>query len=154
VALAVAYHLARPGSEIDQVTMQDYHHGLGEVLPVIEDQFDDPKPTFDLNPLQASLLSTAFSSVMSELKMYSIFDTMSGDSARPRSTASGFDDKLRALFPEIVEDPSLAMGLAEDLAMLRRELPFARAKEALEEQRVAAEEAQRKHRKPWEFWKR
>jgi hypothetical protein len=46
------------------------------------------------------------------------------------------------------------MSLAEDLTMLRRELPFARAREALEEERVAIEEAARNKRKPWQFWKR
>jgi len=154
VALAIDYHLARPGSEIDRDTMEEYQHGLGEVLPVIQSQVDDVSATFDLSPLQATLLSTAFSSVMSELKMYSIFDTMSGESARPRSTAPGFDDHLRTLFPEVSDDPSYAMGLAEDLAMLRRELPFARAKQALEEESVALEEAKRARRKPWQFWKR
>jgi hypothetical protein len=153
VALAVSYHLARPGSEIDRETMQEYKHGLRELLPVIDAQVDEPAATFDLNPVQAMLLSTAFSSVLSELKMYSIFDAMSGESRRPRSTAPGFDDRLRDLFPEIAGDPAYATQLAEDMTILRRELPFARAREILDEQRRAAEEA-RAGKKPWQFWKR
>ena len=70
--------------------------------------------------------------------MCSVFDRMAGDSRRPRSTATGFDDHLRDLFPEIAGDAAYASQLAEEMALLRRELPFARAREALEEERQAA----------------
>ncbi len=154
VALAVSYHLSRPGSEIDHQTLSEYRHGLAEVLPVIDAQVDQPAAAVDLNALQAVLLSTAFSSVISELKMYSVFDTMSAGSSRPRSTAPGFDDRLRRLFPEVAGDAAYASQLAEDMAMLRRELPSARAREVLAEERRAAQEASRRRRKRWQFWKR
>lgn len=154
VALATGYHLARPGSEIDRATMSEYEHGLAELLPVLEAQLGEEAASLDLSPLQGTLLSTAFASVMSELKMYPVFDTMSGASNRPRSAAPGFDDRLRTLFPEIAGDPSYATTLAADMAALRRELPFARAREALDEERAAAESARRTRRKPWELWKR
>jgi hypothetical protein len=154
VALAVGYHLARPGSEIDRDTMAEYKHGLREVLPAIDAQIDEPVATIDLNPLQAVMLSTAFSSVLSELKMYSVFDRMSGESRRPRSTAAGFDDRLRWLFPQIAGDPAYAMELAENMALLRRDLPFARAREVLEEQRKDMEAARKRKKKSWQFWKR
>ncbi|MEX1195813.1 MAG: hypothetical protein WD904_03840 [Dehalococcoidia bacterium] len=154
VALAVAYHLSRPGSEIDRQSMREYEHGLSEVLPVIDAQIEDEAATVDLNPVQAVLLSTAFSSVLSELKMYSLFDSMSGESRRPRSTAPGFDDRLRWLFPEIAGDPGYAMVLAEELTMLRRELPFQRAREVLEEQRQASEAVRKGRGEWWQFWKR
>jgi hypothetical protein len=153
VALAIGYHLARPGSELDRDTMADYRHGLREVLPAIDAQIEEPVATIDLNPLQAVMLSTAFSSVLSELKMYSVFDAMSGDSRRPRSTAAGFDDRLRWLFPQIAGDSAYAMELAEHMALLRRDLPFARAREVLEEQRQEMAEARRR-KKSWQFWKR
>jgi hypothetical protein len=153
VALAIGYHLARPGSEIDPDTMSHYKHGLAELTPVIEAQLDEPNTLFDLSPLQGMLLSTAFSSVLSELKMYSLVDRMSGESRRPRSTAPGFDDRLRSLFPEIAGDAYYASKLAEDMALLRRELPFAKARELHEAERQAAEAA-RRQRKPWQFWRR
>jgi len=134
--------------------MSEYLHGLNELRPVIEAQVNEANATFDLTPLQGVLLSTAFSSVMSELKMYSVFDTMSGASNRPRSTAPGFDDRLCTLFPEVAGDPGYAMTLAEDLAMLRRDMPFARSKEALGDERLAVDDAQRGRKKPWQFWKR
>jgi hypothetical protein len=153
VSLAISYHLARPGSEIDPDTLSSYKHGLADLVPIIEAQLEEQHTLFDLSPLQGMLLSTAFSSVLSELKMYSVFDRMSGDSRRPRSTAPGFDDRLRDLFPEIAGDPYYASKLAEDMALLRRELPFAKARELHEVERQAAEAA-RRQRKPWQFWKR
>ncbi len=153
VALAVFYHLQRPGSEIDPDTLSEYQHGLREVLPVLNEQLGEESATLELSPLQVRLLSSAFSSVISELKMYSLFDTMLGASQRPRSTAPGFDDRLRSLFPEVVGDPSCASRLAEDMTMLRRELPSERARELLEEERRRAQAA-RARRPFWQFWKR
>ncbi len=153
VALAIAYHLSRPGSELDPDTLSDYTHGLRELQPVIDTQVDGESAAVDLTPLQAVLLTTALSSVVSELKMYSVFDTMSGASRRPRSTAPGFDDRLRSLFPEIAGDAEYASQLAEDMTMLRRELPSARAREAIAEEKRAAEEA-RSRKRWWQVWKR
>ena len=65
-------------------------------------------------------------------------------SQQPKSTWS----------PEIAGDPAYAMVLAEDLTMLRRELPFQRAREVLEEQRHAAAEAKRRRGKWWQVWRR
>jgi hypothetical protein len=153
VALAVAYHLSRPGSEIDAETLSDYAHGLRELQPVIDAQVQEDAADLQLTPLQAVLLSTALSSVVSELKMYSVFDTMSGGSRRPRSTAPGFDERLRSLFPAIAGDPDYASRLAGDVTMLRRELPSSRARELIEEEKRVAAEA-RSRRRWWQVWKR
>jgi len=159
VALAVAYHLARPGSELDHESMQEYEHGLAELPEVLEPQLEADAATLEVQPFQVILLATALSSVVNELKMYSVFDTMAGGSGRPRSTAPGFDDRLRSLFPEVAADPSAASDLAGEATVLRRQLPLARAREALEEadahrERRAAEEKRRHRRRPWQFWKR
>ena len=159
VALAVAYHLARPGSELDRETMQAYEHGLAELPAALEPQLEAETATLELSPLQVTLLATAMSSVLSELKMYSVFDTMAGESDRPRSTAHGFDERLRGLFPEIAADPTVADDLAGEMTMLRRELPLGRARQRLEEadarrERSAAEEGERAGKKRWQFWKR
>jgi len=153
VALAISYHLSRPGAELNPDTLTDYAHGLAELLPVIDEQLDQDTAAIEVEPLQAVLLTTALSSVISELKMYSVFDTMSEGSRRPRSTATGFDDRLRTLFPEIAGDPSYAIVLAGEMTMLRREIPSVRAREILEEERQAALAA-KSRKKPWEFWKR
>jgi len=153
IALAVSYHLSRPGSEIDPNTLTDYAHGLSEVQPVIDAQVDHDAATLELSPLQTTLLATALSSVVSELKMYSVFDTMSGASRRPRSTAPGFDERLRSLFPEIAADPGYASQLAEDVTLLRRELPLARAQEVIADER-ALEEVAGRRKKWWQVWRR
>jgi len=143
VALAVRYHLARPGSELDRETLQEYEHGLAEVPAALEPQLDAASATLELSSLQVTLLATAMSSVVSELKMYSVFDTMAGESGRPRSTAAGFDERLRGLFPEVAAEPAAADALAGEMTMLRRELPLGRARELIEEARRLAEERAR-----------
>ena len=154
VALAVAYHLARPGSELDRETLQEYEHGLAEVPAALEPQLSAESATLELSSLQVTLLATAMSSVVSELKMYSTFDAMAGESGRPRSTAAGFDERLRALFPEVAAEPAAADALAGEMTMLRRELPLARARELIEEARRAAAEQARTGKKRWQFWRR
>lgn len=153
IALAVSYHLSRPGSEIDPDTLSEYQQGLRDTLPLIDAQIEADLTDFELTPLQVRLLSSAFSAVISELKMYSLFDVMSGTSGRPRSTARGFDDRLRTLFPEVAGDAHHASQLAEDMTMLRRELPSGRARELLEDERKEVQAA-RAAKKPWQFWKR
>ena len=153
VALAVSYHLSRPGSEIDPDTLSEYRHGLAELRPLVDSQLDTDSAVLELSPLQTTLLSTAISSVASELKMYSVFDTMAGQSRRPRSTAPGFDERLRLLFPEVAGDAAYASQLAEDLIMLRRELPVGRALEVIKEEREAAE-ARRSRKRWWQVWRR
>jgi hypothetical protein len=154
VSLAVHYHLVRPGSEIDPETLGEYRHGLAELAPEIDAQLDADDAVIEVNPLQTVLLAAALSSVISELKMYSVFDTMSAGSSRPRSTASGFDDRLRALFPAVTGDAAYASQLAEDMMMLRRELPIPRAREIMEEQREAARQAKAAGKRWWRFWSR
>lgn len=154
VALAVAYHLARPGSELDPDTLSQYQHGLAEVPLLLGPQLDGEAASLELTPLQLTLLGTALSSIINELHMYSVFDTMAGESRRPRSTAPGFDDALRSLFPRIASDPAYASELAEGAVMLRRQLPLARARELLEEERQRAAEAARPRRRRWQFWRR
>ena len=135
-------------------TLTEYSHGLAEVAPVINARLDDETAELELTPLQIILLGTAISSVVSELKMYSVFDTMSGESARPRSTARGFDARMRELFPQVEDDPAYASDLAEDMTLLRRELPSSKAREILEEQQQASLAAQRARKKRWQFWRR
>ena len=153
VALAISYHLSRPGSEIDLETLSEYRHGLGELRPELDSQLDGDSALVELSPLQTTLLATSLSSVASELKMYSVFDTMAGTSRRPRSTAPGFDERLRTLFPEVAGDSAYASQLAEDIIMLRRELPLGRAQEVIKEAREAAA-ARRARKRWWQFWRR
>ena len=154
VALAVGYHLARPGSELDRATLQAYEHGLAEVPAALDPQLDGESATLELSSLQVTLLATAMSSVVSELKMHSTFDAMAGESGRPRSTAAGFDERLRTLFPEVAADPPAADALAGEMTLLRRELPLGRARAVIEEEQRLAAEAAKAGKKRWQFWRR
>ena len=157
-ALAVAYHLARPGAELDHDTMREYEHGLAEVPHALDPQLDAEAATLEIGPLQVALLASALSSVVNELKTYSMLDATAAGH-RPRSAAPSFDDTLRSLFPEIAADPPAASDLAGEAAILRRQLPLARARELLEEadarrERRTAHEKRRACKKAWQFWKR
>ena len=156
VALAVAYHLARPGSEVDPTTLSDYEHGLAEVQPALEPRLDDASVKLELTPFQMARLNTAMLSTISELKTYSLFDNVAAGTERPRSVAAGFDQTLRRLFPQMAGDAAYASDLAEDMVMLRRQLSASirRTEEALAEEERAAGEARKAERKSWQFWKR
>lgn len=151
LSLAVAYHLSRPGAEINPQTLAEWSHGLAELPAVLEPQLESPVAAIDLKSLQVVLLANALSALISELKMYPTFDAMTGPVNRPRSVAPGFDERLRSLFPQVIEDPSFALELAQDAIVLRRQLPLTRAREIIEEERKAAPSAPKKR---WQFWKR
>ena len=142
VALAVHYHLSRPGSEIDRDTMHEYAHGLAEVLPIIDGQIEEDSRRDRPQPLQTILLSTAFSSVISASSRCTPSSTPCPARAavpapsRPASTTACAGSSRRS--PATRRTPG---QLAEDLTMLRRELPSQRAKELVDAQRQAVIEA-------------
>jgi hypothetical protein len=153
--LAVVYHLARPGSEVDPHTLTEYEHGLAEVRPALEPQLGGESATVELTPFQMARLNTAMLSVINELHAYSLFDNVAAGIERPRSVVVGFGETVRRLFPQVAEDALYASRLAEDLVMLRRQLSASikRAGELAEEGRAAAGE-RKAAKKPWQFWRR
>ncbi|MBI1885790.1 MAG: hypothetical protein HYS09_05700 [Chloroflexi bacterium] len=153
--LAIAYHLARPGSEVDPDTLAEYEHGLAEVKLALEPQLGAESAAVELTPFQLSRLESAMLSVINELHMYPVLDSMAGASPRRRSIAPGFDETLTGLFPQLGEDRNYASQLAEDMMMVRRQLAgtVKKAQETLAEERRQAEAARRR-KKPWQFWKR
>ncbi len=133
IYLAVGYHLARPGSEIDPHTLQEYPHGLRELPPVLEPLLEREEGTLYLTPFQLLRLDTALLSIINELKSYPLLDTVAGTSGRPRSLAPGFDDLLKRLFPQVAEEPDYALELAQEALHLHRQLRphVQRARQAL-----------------------
>ena len=153
--LAVAYHLARPGSEVDPITLAEYEHGLAEVKPALDPQMEAGSANLELTPFQMARLNTAMLSTISELKTYSLFGNAAAGTESPRSTAVGFDETLRRLFPPVAEDVAYASELAEGLLMLRRQLSASikRAETALVEEAQTVEAARKATKRPWQFWK-
>jgi len=144
--LAVLYHLARPGSEIDRDTLTVIEHGLAEIVPQLEEQIQANAARLELSAYQLSRLSEAMLGAINELKAYPMMDAMSGDSNRPRSTAAGFDEAMRRLFPPAALDANYATRLAEDMVMLWRRIEsgVSQAQRELDTQRRAQEAARRK----------
>lgn len=111
--LAIAYHLARPGSELDAETKQPVEHGLAETSRKLRPLLRQATATIELNDFQLSRLHSAILGAVNELKVYPMLET------RP---AAGFAEALRKLFPTVADDPNEALALAERLVMLRRRL--------------------------------
>jgi hypothetical protein len=120
VFLAVAYHLGRPGSELDPITKQPVAHGLAEVARELQPQLKLAVATINLNPDQLTRLTSGMHGSITELKAYKMLE-LRGEGGR-MSTVPGFDSTLRHLFPEVEEDIEKALDLAERMLMLRRRL--------------------------------
>src|SRR5579864_4517322 len=70
VFLAVAYHLGRPGSELDPLTKQPVEHGLAETARELQPQLRMAVSTLRLNQLQTRRLLSGMLGSVSELKTY------------------------------------------------------------------------------------
>ena len=121
VFLAVAYHLGRPGSELDPITKQPVGHGLAEVAALLQPQLGGDAVGIELNSDQAKRLLSGMLGTISELKSYPMLEIRAGSDGR-RSTVPGFDRSLTHLFPEVEEDAHLADDVAERMLLLRRRL--------------------------------
>jgi len=119
VFLAVAYHLGRPGSELDPVTKQPVEHGLAQVASVLQPQLAGASASIEVNQDQAKRLLSGMLGTISELKTYPMLQLRAGPDGR-RSTVPGFDRSLTHLFPEVEEDAEVTLDLAERMLLLRR----------------------------------
>ncbi len=120
VFLAIAYHLGRPGSELDPITKQPAAHGLAEVARELQPQLRLAVATISLTPDQVTRLVSGMAGSVTELKAYPMLE-LRGEGSRI-STVAGFDSTLRHLFPEVEEDSDAAMDIAERMLMLRRRI--------------------------------
>ena len=140
VYLALQYHLARPGSELDPETKQPAAHGLAEVARALEPQLQQAVATAELSAFQAQRLVSAIAGAMNELKTYPLL------AEGRQSMVPKFVAALRRLFPEVADDPDEATQLAGHMMALRRRLEAAVAEEAPAPEQSAAPR--------WQFWRR
>src|SRR5688572_11800944 len=120
VYLAIAYHLGRPGSELDPLTKLPVEHGLAEVGQALQPQLRAADATIALtDENQVARLQSAMLGTISELKTYPMLElrTMDEGGGR-RSTVPGFDVTLRHMFPEVEDEPEIALDLAEQMLLL------------------------------------
>ncbi len=141
--LALQYHLARPGSELDPETKQPAAHGLAEVARALEPQLERAVATVELSDFQRQRLVSAIAGAMNEVKTYPLLGGGRG------STVPEFVATLRRLFPEVKDDPEEATQLAAHLMSLRRRLESAAAPPASAEGGGGAV-----RRRWWRFWER
>ena len=149
IFLALQYHLARPGAELDPESKQPMAHGLAEVAQALEPQLQRAVATVELSEYQRQRLLSAIAGTMNELKTYPLLDAVPPErGGGRRTTVPGFDAVLRRLFPEVDEEPDEAPQLAGHFMSLRRRLEDAAAA-------AAEEEASTPARPPWwRFWQR
>jgi hypothetical protein len=137
--LALQYHLARPGSELDA------ERGLGETARALEPQLERAVATIELTDGQRQRLVSAIAGAMNELKSSPLL------AGGGRTMVPAFEETLHRLFPEAAEDADERTQLAGHLLVLRRRL---------EQIEVAPAEAATKvkmttnGRRWWRFWER
>ncbi len=146
--LALQYHLARPGSELDPETKQPVAHGLTEVAQALEPQLQQAAATVELSEYQCQRLLLAIGGAMNELRTYPLLDPLPAERSGGRRTAMpGFDAVLRQLFPEVEKGPEEAAQLSAHLMALRRGLESAAGAAS-----PAGEGPGPGRRRWWRFW--
>jgi hypothetical protein len=122
VFLAVAYHLGRPGSELDPTTKQPVERGLAEVASSLQPQLRMAVASVTLRHNQAQRLLSAMLGSITELKAYAMLGAGTSEAPGHRSTVPGFDGSLRHLFPEVEENADEPLQIAERILTLRRKI--------------------------------
>jgi hypothetical protein len=123
VFLAVAYHLGRPGSELDPITKQPVEHGLSETARDLQPQLRLAVASLRLQDNQVKRLQSGMLGSITELKAYPMLELRTdSEGGGRRSTVPGFDSTLRHLFPEVDEDVESSLEIAERMLMLKRRL--------------------------------
>jgi hypothetical protein len=144
VFLALAYHLGRPGSELDPMTKQPVEHGLAEVAAALQPQLRMAVAEVTLRHNQAQRLLSAMLGSITELKAYAMLGAGTQEAPGHRSTVPGFDGSLRHLFPEVEESTEEPLQLAERVLNLRR-----RIEDEVADLEEEAPEPSPKQRKGW-----
>ncbi len=134
-ALAVVYHLGRPGSELDAATLQPHEAGLGPLQPAIEGQLGLAVTTLDVTAYQLARLGEALLGTVNELKQYEL--------SEGRSVVPGFADAFARLFPAHASEEGGALDLASQGVMLRRRLDNAVREATAQVEAARAAEAER-----------
>ncbi len=149
VYLATVYHLGRPGSETDALTLERHDLGLGTIRDALEAQLGRAAIEVEVSDYQLARLGQALHGVVNELKQYEM--------AEGRSAVPGFAEAMRRLFPEATDEPGAALDLVQYAVMLRRRLDAAvrdaeSAVQAAREQ--ATQQASAEGRPWWKVWRR
>ena len=147
--LAIVYHLGRPGSETNALTLERHELGLGPVRDALEPHLQQAVVEIDLSDYQLSRLGQALHGIANELKQL--------DLAQGRSAVPGFAGAMGRLFPDAQHEAGATLDLVQHAIMLRRRLDAvvrvadAAVQAAREEQ---AQLRERERRPWWKLWRR
>ena len=147
--LATVYHLGRPGSETDAMTLERHDLGLGPVHEALAPQMGREVVEVEVSPYQVHRIGEALLGIINELKQYEM--------AHGRSAVPRFEATVRRLFPEVSTEPGAALELVREAMMLRRRLggAIAQADQALAEARGEPSARPDGERRPWwRVWRR
>ena len=146
--LATVYHLGRPGAEVDRETHRDEGTGLRAVSEALHTGMARAVTELDLTPYQITRLGEALAGLANEMKQYGI--------AGGRTAVPGLAVAMREVFPEIAEDPGLALDVVQHVVMLRNRLAHTveAARAGLAREAEERETARKAERKPWQIWRR
>lgn len=147
VYLATIYHLGRPGAELHPDTLQKHNLGLQPIHDEILPRLNQAVVEVEASPYQVIRLGEALLGLGNELKQFAV--------ANGRSMVPRFSDTVHELYPETVEEPSIAMDLAQHPVMLRNRLAYAleQAQAEIDEAKNVAELVRKSRRRWWQFWK-
>src|SRR5688572_1960602 len=86
VFLAIAYHLGRPGSELDPITKQPVERGLAEASRELQPQLRMAVAQLRLNDDQVKRLLSGMLGSITELKAYPMLELRPDDEGGRRSS--------------------------------------------------------------------
>jgi len=115
VYLALVYHLGRPGSELDPATKLPTAHGLREVKTSLGNDVARESAIIELDDGQYRKLLSAIYGSVNELRVHHMRDGA-------ESTVARFSETATTLFPELRDDPGVALDIAEAMMMLHRRM--------------------------------
>lgn len=146
--LATIYHLGRPGAEVDRETRRDEGTGLRAVSEALHTSMGHAVAELDLTPYQITRLAEGLAGLANEMKQYGI--------AGGRTAVPGLAVAMREVFPEVAEDPGLALDVVQHVVMLRNRLSHTveAARADLAREAEAKETARKAAKRPWQFWRR
>jgi len=147
VYLATLFHLGRPGSETDPVTLQRHDLGLQAIHDELVPRLDQAVVEVEASPYQVVRLGEALLGCANELKQFSL--------SQGRSMVPRFTKAVHTMYPETVEEPGAAMDLVQHPVMLRNRMAQAvQAAQAQIDEAIAEQREQKRAEKRWwQVWK-
>jgi hypothetical protein len=115
VYLALAYHLGRPGSELDPSTNTTLKHGLRQLETALRSELDAGSAVIELDDWQYARLLSAIKGSVTELRVYHMREGAS-------STVERWTETAESLFPAMKADSSVALDIAQAMMMLQRRI--------------------------------